>query len=350
MRSVRASLQPLALGAPSPPVQLPIRPTRSVHVFDPSNVRMVDKLPGLVAQCDVLLANLEDGVRPEHKAAARQAVVTIARQLDRGDTQLWVRVNGLDAPWFLDDMLTLTTEATDLIDVVILPKVQGPDDIWFMDRLLAQLEARAGAERPVLVHALLESALGIARVDEICGAALRLQGVSIGPADLAADRRMQTTRVGGGHPDYLVRDDPDGNDAPRGTYLQDLWHYTVARVVDACAAHGITPVIGPFGDIADPVGCEDHFRRAAVMGCAGGWTLHPSQLPIAERVFSPRPRDVAWAERVIDELGDGTGAVLVDGTMQDEATVKQCRVVLETARLAAGRSPELARAYGWATD
>ncbi|MSY17733.1 MAG: CoA ester lyase [Actinobacteria bacterium] len=347
MRSIRAALQPLALGAPSPPVQLPAQPSRSIHVFDPSNPRMVEKLPALAHQADVLLANLEDGIRPDQKAAARQSLVAIANNLDRGNAQLWVRVNGLDAPWFLDDMLTLTSEACDRIDVYMLPKVQGPEDIEFADRLLAQLEARAGAHRPILVHALLESALGISNVDAICGASLRLQGVSIGPADLAADRRMKTTRVGGGHPDYLVRADSDEAQPSRATYLQDLWHYTVSRVVDACAAHGVAPIIGPFGDIHDHVGCEDHFRRASVMGCAGGWTLHPSQLPIAERVFSPRPSEVAWAEKVIAALGDGTGTVLVEGTMQDDATVRQCVVVLETARLAVSRNPDLAAEYGW---
>jgi malyl-CoA/(S)-citramalyl-CoA lyase len=216
-----------------------------------------------------------------------------------------------------------------------------------VDRLLAQLEAKARLDRPILVHAILETATGVANVEEIAGASPRMQGISLGPADLAASRRMKTTRVGGGHPGYLVRSDPTGDDitAGRQTYQQDLWHYTVARMVDACAANGILPYYGPFGDIRDTVGCEDQFRNAFLLGCVGAWSLHPAQIKIAKKVFSPSPEDVAWARRVIREMGDGTGTVMIDGKMQDDATVKQCRVVAELADQLAARDPELAEAY-----
>src|SRR5690606_15381669 len=139
------------------------------------------------------------------------------------------------------------------LDLIMVPKVEGPEDIHYVDRLLAQLEARAGLSKPILVHAILETARGVANVEEICLASPRMQGLSLGPADLAASRRMKTTRVGGGHPDYVVRQDPvDGNiEGDRPSYQQDLWHYTMARMVDACAAAGILPFWGPFGDIAD---------------------------------------------------------------------------------------------------
>lgn len=160
-----------------------------------------------------------------------------------------------------------------------------------------------------------------------------MQGISLGPADLAASRRMKTTRVGGGHPGYLVRTDPAGENLNEGrtTYQQDLWHYTVARMVDACVANGILPYYGPFGDIRDVVACEDQFRNAFLLGCVGAWSLHPVQIDIAKKVFSPSPEDVAWARRVIAAMGDGTGAVMIDGKMQDDASVKQCRVVAELA-------------------
>jgi malyl-CoA/(S)-citramalyl-CoA lyase len=174
-----------------------------------------------------------------------------------------------------------------------------------------------------------------------------MQGMSLGPADLAASRRMKTTRVGGGHPGYLVRADPmvSRPDAPRPTFQQDLWHYTTARIVDACAANEILPYYGPFGDIADTVGCEDQFRNAFLLGCVGAWSLHPVQIDIARRVFSPAPEDVQWARRVIAAMGDGTGAVMIDGKMQDDATVKQCRVMVELADALAATDPELAAAY-----
>jgi malyl-CoA/(S)-citramalyl-CoA lyase len=187
----------------------------------------------------------------------------------------------------------------------------------------------------------------VANVEEICGASPRMQGLSLGPADLAASRRMKTTRVGGGHPGYLVRADPDpaNENAPRPTAQQDLWHYTMARMVDACVAHGILPYYGPFGDIKDTVACEDQFRNAFLLGCVGAWSLHPAQIEIAKRVFSPPAAEVLWAKKVIAAMGDGTGAVMLDGKMQDDATFKQCRVMVNLAQRLAEDDPELRKAY-----
>src|SRR5919106_1298732 len=214
-RSAKDFFAPLAVGAPAPLREIPARPSRAIHFFDPGNEKMAAKVPDMVGT----------------------------------------------------------------VDVIMVPKVQGAEDIHYVDRLLAQLEAKAGLTRPILVHAILETARGVANIEEICAASPRMQGLSLGPADLAADRRMKTTRVGGGHPGYLVRQDAPGGDieADRAAYQQDLWHYTIARMVDACAAHGILPFYGPFGDISDPVACEDQFRNVFLMGCVGAWSLHPVQ-------------------------------------------------------------------------
>ncbi|MEV6606123.1 CoA ester lyase [Kutzneria sp. NPDC051319] len=352
MRSAKDFFRPLAVGAPQPLREIPFRPSRMIHFFDPGNEKMAAKVPDLAPKVDVLLGNLEDAVRADRKEASRAGLVAIARATDFGDTQLWTRVNSLDSPWGLDDLITLVTAVGDKLDVIMVPKVEGAEDIHYVDRLLAQLEAKAGLTRPILVHAILETARGVANVEEIAGASPRMQGLSLGPADLAASRRMKTTRVGGGHPGYLVRTDPTGDDltAGRQTFQQDLWHYTVARMVDACAAHGILPFYGPFGDIRDVVACEDQFRNAFLLGCVGAWSLHPVQIEIARRVFSPSPDEVAWARKVIAAMGDGTGAVMIDGKMQDDATVKQCRVVAELADALAARDPELAKAYAEASD
>ena len=264
MRSAKDFFRPLAVGAPEPVREVPQRPSRMIHFFDPSNPKMVAKLPDMAGKADVLLGNLEDAISADRKEEARAGLVEVARTVDLGDTQLWTRINSLDSPWVLDDLITLVTEVGDRLDVIMVPKVEGAEDIHYVDRLLAQLEARAGLTRPLLVHAILETARGVASVEEICTASPRMQGLSLGPADLAADRRMKTTRVGGGHPGYLVRTDPvDGDvEGPRTTAQQDLWHYTIARMVDACRAAGILPYYGPFGDIADTVACEDQFRNA----------------------------------------------------------------------------------------
>jgi malyl-CoA/(S)-citramalyl-CoA lyase len=349
MRSPKDFFRPLALGAPEPVREIPFRPARMIHFFDPSNEKMVSKLPDLAPKVDVLLGNLEDAISADKKEAARAGLVSVGQTIDMGDTQLWTRINSLDSPWALDDLVTLVTEIGAELDVIMIPKVEGAEDIHYVDRLVAQLEARAGLSRPILLHAILETARGVANVEEICAASPRMQGLSLGPADLAASRRMKTTRVGGGHPGYLVRQDPvDGDvEGDRTTYQQDLWHYTVARMVDACGANGILPFYGPFGDIKDVVACEDQFRNAYLLGCVGAWSLHPVQIDIAKKVFSPEPSEVAWARRVIEEMGDGTGAVMIDGKMQDDATVKQCHVVVELAKLLSARDPELAATYGF---
>ena len=347
MRNPRAFLRPLAVGAPTPAADIPFRPSRMIHFFDPSNEKMAAKVPDIAAKVDIILGNLEDAVKTDKKEAARQGLVDVARATDFGETQLWTRVNSLDSPWVLDDIITLVTEVGDKLDVIMVPKVEGAQDIHYVDRLLAQLEARAGLDRPILVHAILETAEGVANVEEIAGASPRMQGISLGPADLAASRRMKTTRVGGGHPGYLVREDPTGDDLNEGrtTYQQDLWHYTIARMVDACAANDILPFYGPFGDIKDTVACEDQFRNAFLLGCVGAWSLHPVQIDIAKKVFSPDPADVAHAKEVVEAMGDGSGAVMLNGKMEDDASTKQCQVMLDLARALAERDPDLAAAY-----
>ncbi|MGH9271616.1 MAG: HpcH/HpaI aldolase/citrate lyase family protein [Ilumatobacteraceae bacterium] len=347
MRPPKDFFRPLAIGAPEPLREIPLRPSRVIHFLPPFNPKMVAKVPSIAPTVDVLLANLEDAVPAAEKENARAGMVEIAKAWDHPDTQLWTRVNALDSPWGLDDLVAAVTEAGEALDVIMVPKVEGPEDIHYVDRLLAQLEAKAGLTEPLLVHAILETARGVANVEEVCAASPRLQGLSLGPADLAANRRMKTTRVGGGHPGYLVRQDPsaDDPDGPRPTYQQDLWHYTIARMVDACAMHGIYPYYGPFGDIKDTVACEDQFRNAFLLGCVGAWSLHPVQITIANKVFSPSVEDVAHARRVVAAMGDGTGAVMLDGKMEDDASLKQCLVLVELAEQLAAIDPELKELY-----
>jgi malyl-CoA/(S)-citramalyl-CoA lyase len=350
VRNPRDFAKPLAIGAPAPLAAIPVTPSRMIHFFDPSNEKMAGKLPDLAAQCDILLGNLEDAVPVDRKEAARDGLVRQARATDFGACALWTRVNALESPWVLDDLTTLVGEIGDKLAVIMVPKVEGPWDIHYVDRLLAQLEARAGLERPILVHALLETALGVTNVEAIAAASPRMQGMSFGPADLAASRRMKTTRVGGGHPGYRVLSDPDPEDptAPRPSAQQDLWHYSIGRMVDACTSTGILPFYGPFGDIRDVAGCEAQFRAAFLMGCVGAWSLHPVQIEVAKRVFSPDPDEVAFARKVIEAIPDGRGVHMIDGKMQDDATWKQCRVMVDLAEMLARKDADLAEAYGFA--
>src|SRR3954452_3144295 len=287
MRNPRAFSYPQAIGAPEPLSEIPLRPSRMIHFLDFSNEKMVAKAETIATQTDILLGNLEDAVPVDRKEAAREGMIRVGHEMDLGATQLWTRVNALESPWVLDDITQLVTEIGNRLEVIMVPKVEGPWDIHYVDRLLAQLEAKAGIEKPILVHPILETGQGVIHLEEIAASSPRIQGMSFGPADLAASRRMKTTRVGGGHPGYRVIDDPHPDDpaAPRASAQQDPWHYSIARMVDACTAVGALPFYGPFGDIKDVEGCETQFRAAFLLGCVGAWSLHPAQIDIAKKVF-----------------------------------------------------------------
>jgi malyl-CoA/(S)-citramalyl-CoA lyase len=324
---------------------LPVRLERMIHFVPPHNDKVRAKVPELVRQVDVVLGNLEDAIPIDAKEAARAGFIQMAKSVDFGATGLWTRINALNSPWALDDVTQIVAAAGDKLDVIMLPKVDGPWDIHYLDQLLAQLEARHKIKKPIMIHAILETAQGVNNVEAIAAASPRMHGMSLGPADLAASRAMKTTRVGGGHPEYKVLADTDG-EKPRAAYQQDLWHYTIGKMVDACAAAGIKPFYGPFGDFSDAAACEAQFRNAFLMGCLGAWSLHPSQIDIAKKVFSPDPAEVAFAKKIVDAMPDGAGAVMIDGKMQDDATWKQAKVLLDLARLVAAKDPAMAARYG----
>ena len=338
--------KPLAIGAPAPLRELPVRLERMLHFFPPHLEKMRAKLPEIARQVDVVVGNLEDAIPADAKEAARAGFIEAAARTDFGQTGLWVRVNALNSPWVLDDLIQIMAAVGKKLDVVMLPKVEGAWDIHYLDQLLAQLEARHGVAKPVLIHAILETAQGVKNVDDIAAASPRMHGMSLGPADLSASRGMKTTRVGGGHPFYGVLEDQRPDAAPRGFFQQDLWHYTVGRMVDACMSNGLRAFYGPFGDFQDEAACEAQFRNAFLQGCVGAWSLHPSQIAIAKKVFSPDVGEAKFAKRILDAMPDGTGAVMIDGKMQDDATWKQAKVIVDLARLVASKDPELAEQYG----
>ncbi len=339
--------KPLAIGAPAPIRELPVRLERTIHFFPPHIEKMRAKVPSMIKQVDVLLGNLEDAIAADAKEAARAGFIEVAATVDFGQTGLWTRVNALNSPWCLDDIIEIVTEVGDKLDVLMVPKVEGPWDIHYVDQLLAQLEARNNVKKPILIHAILETAQGVKNVNEIAQSSPRMHGLSLGPADLAASRGMKTTRVGGGHPFYGVLADANEEGTDRMFFQQDLWHYTVARMVDACMANGLKAFYGPFGDFEDSAACEAQFRNSFLQGCVGTWTLHPKQIEIAKDVFSPEVEEVLFAKRILEAMPDGSGAVMIDGKMQDDATWKQATVIVNLAKLVAKKDPERGAAYGF---
>ena len=341
----RQFFQPLAVGAPAPMRDLPVRLERMIHFVPPHNEKLRAKVPELARTVDVVLGNLEDAIPVEAKEAARKGFIAMGQAVDFGTTGLWTRINALNSPWVLDDVTEIVAAIGNKLDVIMLPKVDGAWDIHYLDRLLAQLEARHKIAKPIMIHAILETAQGVNNVETIAVASPRMHGMSLGPADLAASRAMKTTRVGGGHPDYKMLADADG-DKPRAVAQQDLWHYTIAKMVDACAAASIKPFYGPFGDFSDAAACEAQFRNAFLMGCVGAWSLCPSQIEIAKKVFAPDPAEVAFAKKIIEAMPHGAGAVMIDGKMQDDATWKQAKVLIDLAKLVAAKDPAMGARYG----
>jgi malyl-CoA/(S)-citramalyl-CoA lyase len=344
-KTPRQFFSPLAAGAPAPLRELPVRLERMIHFIPPHLEKVRAKVPEMVGQVDVLLGNLEDAIPFDQKEAARRGVIEIGERTDFGATGYWTRINALNSPWHLDDILEIVPAIGNKLDVIMVPKVEGAWDIHYMDQLLAQLEAKHQIKKPILLHAILETAQGVANVDSIAAASPRMQGISLGPADLAASRGMKTTRVGGGHPDYAMLADPEG-DAPRPRFQQDPWHYTFAKMVDACGAAGIKPFYGPFGDIKDLAACEQQFKNAFLLGCLGAWSLHPDQITIAKKVFSPAVDEVLFAQKILAAMPEGGGVAMIDGKMQDDATWKQAKVMVDLARVVAAKDPEMAKAYG----
>ena len=349
MKTPRGFFKPLAIGAPAPLREPPPRVERIVHFVPPHLEKVRAKVPEMATQADVILGNLEDAIPADAKEAAREGFIEMARATDFAamGVGLWTRINCLNSPWHFDDVTRIVAEVGDRLDVMMIPKVEGPWDIHYMDQFLAILEARHGLKKPIMLHAILETAEGMANVEAIAGASPRMHGICLGPADLAASRAMKTTRVGGGHPGYRVIEDPRTDGQPRASVQQDLWHYTIARMVDACQMNGIKAFYGPFGAIDDPEACEQQFRNAFIMGCVGAWSLHPSQIAIAKKVFSPDPAEVVFARRILEAMPDGKGVAMLDGKMQDDATWKQAKVLVDCARQIAARDPDLAATYGF---
>ncbi|HEC00907.1 MAG TPA: CoA ester lyase [Sphingomonadales bacterium] len=339
--------KPLSIGAPAPFREIPVALERMIHFFPPQIEKMRAKIPAMIGKVDVILGNLEDAIPMDAKEDARAGFIEVAEQNDFGSTGLWTRVNCLNSPWFLDDVTEIVSRIGNKLDVIMLPKVEGPWDIHYLDQLLAQLESRHKITRPIMIHAILETAQGVNNVEEIAAASPRMHGMSLGPADLAASRGMKTTRVGGGHPSYGVLEDDKGEGGPRAFYQQDLWHFTVAKMVDACMSYGLKAFYGPFGDFSDDAACEAQFRNAFLMGCMGAWSLHPKQIEIAKKVFSPDVEEVLFAKKILAAMPDGTGAVMIDGKMQDDATWKQAKVIVDLAKIVATKDKELGAKYGF---
>jgi malyl-CoA/(S)-citramalyl-CoA lyase len=309
------------------------RPHRSELAVPGTNERAMAKAPTLGA--DIVFLDLEDAVAPDDKERARANVIDALQAQDWTRCAVSVRVNGLDTHWCYRDVVEVVEQAGEVLDTVLVPKVGSPSDVEFVATLLDQIEQRNGwpAGR-IGIHILIETAKGMANVEAISRARPdRLEAMVFGVADYAASVRARTTNIGGANPDYAVLTDPDTT-GERAVHWGDQWHFGISRMVAACRAEGLRPIDGPFGDFADDDGFRAAARRAAALGCEGKWAIHPSQVALANEVFTPSEAEIEKARRILEAMAqaakDGKGAVALDGRLIDAASIRMAEQLIAT--------------------
>ena len=313
------------------------RLNRSELAVPGSSPQMFEKAASSGA--DVVFLDLEDAVAPDQKESARKNVIQAINEIDWGAKTLSVRINGLDTQYMYRDVVDVLEQAGDRLDLIMIPKVGTAADVYAVDMLVTQVEAAKKREKRLGFELIIETALGMANVHEIAKASKRLESLHFGVADYAASTRARTTGIGGVNPDYAVLTDK-AEDGSRDVHWGDMWHYAIARMVVAARANGLRPLDGPFGDFADADGFRAQARRAAVLGCEGKWAIHPSQVALANEVFTPPAKEVDRARRILVAMEqaakEGKGAVSLDGRLIDIASIRQAEALVTTAdRIAA---------------
>jgi malyl-CoA/(S)-citramalyl-CoA lyase len=297
-----------------------------------SNPRFIEK--AAKSNADIIFLDLEDSVAPPDKEQARKNAIEALNDLDWGGRTLSVRINGLDTHYMYRDVVDVVEQAGDKLDLIMIPKAGTPEDIYAIDMLLTQIEAAKGYIKRIGLEMIIETALGMQNVHEIAAASPRNESLHFGVADYAASTKTRTTGIGGPHPDYHVLTDPDA-DGRRDVHWGDVWHYAIARMVVAARANGLRPLDGPFGNFSDADGFRAQANRASVLGCEGKWAIHPSQVDLANQIFSPSEEEIDKSKRILAAMEkaqkEGAGAVALDGRLIDIASIKQAEVMVKKA-------------------
>lgn len=309
----------------------PARPNRC-QLFGPgSNTKLFEKMAA--SEADVINLDLEDSVSPSDKETARANVIEAINAVDWGKKTLSVRINGLDTPYWYRDVVDVLEQAGDRLDQIMIPKVGCAGDIYAVDALVTAVEAAKGRTKPIDFEVIIESAAGIAHVEEIAAASPRLVAMSLGAADFAASMGMQTTGIGGTQENYYMLHEGQ-------KHWSDPWHWAQAAIVAACRTHGLLPVDGPFGDFSDDDGYIAQALRSATLGMVGKWAIHPKQIALANTVFTPSEKAVAEAREILAAMDEakrtGAGATVYKGRLVDIASIKQAEVIVKQSELIAG--------------
>jgi len=313
-------------------IPAPARLNRCELAVPGSNTKLFEKAAKSAA--DVIFLDLEDAVAPDDKPQARKNIIQALHEVEWGNKILSVRINGLDTHYMYRDVVDVVEAAGDKLDLIMVPKVGTAADLYAVDMLLTQIEAAKGFKKRIGIEAIIETALGMQNIDEIAGSTPRLESLHFGVADYAASTRARTVGIGGPNPMYGVLTDKDG-DRPRDFHWGDMWHYAISRMVVAARANGLRPIDGPFGDFSDADGYRAQANRAAILGCEGKWAIHPSQIAVANDVFTPSEAEVGKARRILEAMADaqakGQGAVALDGRLIDIASIRQAEAIVRQA-------------------
>lgn len=309
----------------------PARPNRC-QLFGPGSRPAI--FPKMAASAaDVINLDLEDSVAPSDKDSARANIIGATHDIDWGSKTLSVRINGLDTPFWYRDVVDLMEQASDRLDQIMIPKAGNAADIYAVDALVSSIETAKARGKPIGFEVIIETAAGIAHVEEIAAASTRMQAMSLGAADFAASMGMQTTGIGGTQENYYMLRDGQ-------KHWSDPWHWAQAAIVAACRTHGVLPVDGPFGDFSDDEGFRAQARRSATLGMVGKWAIHPKQVAIANEVFTPSDEAVAEARDILAAMEEartrGEGATVYKGRLVDIASIKQAEVVVRQSEMIAG--------------
>jgi malyl-CoA/(S)-citramalyl-CoA lyase len=290
---------------------------------------------------DIVFLDLEDAVAPDEKEKARKNIIAGLNEVDWRGKTLSLRINGLDTHYMYRDVVDVVEQAGSKLHLIMIPKVGAAADVYALDMLVTQIETAKGLKRRIGFELIIETALGMQNIHAIAGASKRLESLHFGVADYAASTRARTTNIGGANPDYAILTDKDDGGA-RAVHWGDMWHYALARMVVAARANGLRPIDGPYGDFSDAEGYQAAARRAAVLGCEGKWAIHPSQVALANEVFTPSAKEVERARRILAAMEqakrEGRGAVALDGRLLDIASIRQAQALVQTAEAVAPRA------------
>jgi malyl-CoA/(S)-citramalyl-CoA lyase len=320
--------------------QAPLRLYRSKLFVPGSRPALFEK--AAAGPADVVCLDLEDAVAPSDKEAARDNIVQALNDVDWKGKTVTVRINGLDTHYCYRDVLALVEKGGEKLDAIMIPKVGRGADVYAIDMLITQASNHAGRKKKIGLEVIIETVMGLTNIDEIAGSSKRMESLHFGSADYAASQGMRTTNIGGGNADYVMLTDAEKEGGARVKHWNDLWHYPLFRMVQAARAHGLMAIDGPFGDYSDPDGFHVQAMRTAILGCEGKWAIHPSQVALANEIYTPPAKEVERAEAILAAMKDaqekGMGAVALKGVLIDAASIRQAEGIVKQMQMIRGKT------------